>query len=166
MIIFWCFPGMYYYFVYFLVQFLTLLLLNSRICWYNLKYLYRLQVCSLPRMDMQASISGCWHHLGMSVCQFDRKFSLINIWLVFIGYFTACVVGGTYDAASYHSPSFGAFRGYTSIHWVRAVVDDTVLYLPSFRKQLTSSLILSLDCLVYLAFILDCDPFVWNYSLS
>lgn len=74
LIIFWCFPGMFY-----LVTFGSLLYswhhsLNSRICRYHLKCLYRLPDCSLPRMDMQTSVRGCWYHLGMSVF---KKFSTL-----------------------------------------------------------------------------------------
>ena len=88
---------------------------------------------------------------------------------LFIGYFAACVVGSAYDVASYRSPSFGALRGYTTIHWVGAVVDDAVLHLPSFRKWPFSSLT-AIQVRPFsfglLAFILGCDSFVRNYSLS
>ena len=67
MIIFWCFPGMYYLFNFGFFLYTWHHSLNSRICRYHLKHLYRLQDCSLPRMDMQASDRGCWYHLGMSV---------------------------------------------------------------------------------------------------
>lgn len=150
MIIFWCFPGMLINLI-LKFTFLTILIVAfvgiiSNIYTVCATAPFLAWICTLPS-EVVGIISV------MSMFSFNFFFILIIGFVFFLkGYFTTCVISSAYDVASYHSPSFGTLWGYTTIYRVRTVIDDTVLYLPSFRKQAT--------------LMISCKIQIWNCSFG